>query len=105
MIVQDIEACRGVGLIDPHGDLAEEILEAIPRWRTDHLVYFNPSDHEYPVGFNLVRSPVKERHFLHASGLVSAFKNLWRESWGPRLEYILYASFAALLECDNTSLL
>jgi hypothetical protein len=36
---------------------------------------------------------------------VSAFKHLWRESWGPRLEYILYASFAALLECDNTSLL
>jgi hypothetical protein len=105
LIIQDIEAGRGVGLIDPHGDLAEEILECIPSWRTDHVLYFNPSDNEFPIGLNLVRSNVKERNFLHASGLVSAFKHFWRDSWGPRLEYILYATVAALLECENVSLL
>ena len=39
------------------------------------------------------------------SGIVSAFKKIWGDSWGPRLEYILYATVAALLHCDNTSLL
>src|SRR5258706_3945957 len=105
LICQDIERGHGVGVIDPHGDLAEELLDRIPPWRTDHVLYFNPSDSEFPIGFNLVRSSLHDRQYLDASGLVSAFKHLWRESWGPRLEYILYASIAALMECDNTSLL
>src|SRR5205809_6559157 len=75
LILQDIEAGRGVGLIDPHGDLAEEIVAAIPRWRTDHLIYFNPSDTEFPVGLNLLHSVSKEQNHLQASGLVSAFKH------------------------------
>jgi hypothetical protein len=105
LICQDIERGHGVGVIDPHGDLAEELLNYIPPWRTDHVVYFNPADSEFPIGFNLVRSALPDRQYLEASGLVGAFKHLWRESWGPRLEYILYASIAALMECDNTSLL
>ena len=48
MIIQHIARGHGVGLIDPHGDLAEDLLNHIPRWRTDHLVYFNPSDLELP---------------------------------------------------------
>src|SRR5438093_6801286 len=92
LIVQDIEAGRGVGVIDPHGDLAEELLNCVPPWRTDHVLYFNPADTGFPVGFNLLRTARYDRQYLDASGLVSAFKHLWRESWGPRLEYILYAA-------------
>ncbi len=105
LICQDVERGYGVGVIDPHGDLAEQILDCIPPWRADHVVYFNPSDTQFPVGFNLVRSSFPSRSDLEASGLVSAFRHLWRESWGPRLEYILYAAVAALMECENTSLL
>ncbi len=105
LICQDIERGFGVGLIDPHGDLAEEILDCVPPWRADHVLYFNPADDEYPVGFNLVGSPWETEHYLDSSSLVSAFKHLWRDSWGPRLEYILYASVAALMECENVSLL
>src|ERR1700722_20413862 len=43
LILQDIEHGRGVGVIDPHGDLARDLLDAIPPERTDHVVYFNPS--------------------------------------------------------------
>ena len=103
LILQDIEAGRGVGVIDPHGDLAESLLDFIPPWRTDHVVYFNPADDEFPVGMNLLRSA--EPPHLVASGIVGALKSIWRESWGPRLEYILYASVAALLECQNVTLL
>lgn len=105
LISQDIERGYGVGVIDPHGDLAEDLLNRIPAWRTDHVVYFNPADSEFPIGFNLVRSSLNDRQYLDASGLVGAFKHLWRESWGPRLEYILYATIAALMEGQNTSLL
>jgi hypothetical protein len=105
LICQDIERGNGIGLIDPHGDLAEEILDCIPSWRSDHVLYFNPADSNFPVGFNLVRSSIASRKYLEASAVVGAFKHIWRDSWGPRLEYILYAGVAALLECENVSLL
>ncbi len=105
LISQDIERGRGVGVIDPHGDLAEEILDSIPKWRANDVLYFNPADSDFPVGFNLLQGTLGERKHLESSGLVSAFKHIWRDSWGPRLEYILYASVAALMECENVSLL
>src|SRR5688572_16818128 len=54
MLLQEIEAGEGVGLIDPHGDLAMELLEHVPRWRADHVVYFDPSDQDFPIGLNLL---------------------------------------------------
>ena len=105
LILQDIELGHGVGLIDPHGDLASELLDYIPPWRTDDLVYFNPADHAYPIGFNLLSGSPKESRHLVASGVVACFKSIWKDSWGPRMEYIFYAALAALLECENVSLL
>jgi len=105
LILQDIEYGRGVGVIDPHGDLAEAILDQIPPWRTDDVVYFNPADLEFPIGLNLLQSvPTEHRHRV-ASGVVGAMKAIWKDSWGARLEYILYASVAALLDCQNASIL
>ena len=103
MILQDIEAGRGVGIIDPHGDLARDILDHIPSRRTDDVVYFDPSDRD-PVAINLFRAASQDWHLV-ASGIVSAFKKIWGHSWGPRLEYVLYATLAALVQCENTSLL
>lgn len=105
MILQDIEAGRGVGVIDPHGDLANEILHHIPRNRIEDVVYFDPSDIEFPAGMNLLGSVPKDERHLVASGIVSIFRGIWPGFWGPRLEYILYASVAALLDCENVSLL
>lgn len=103
LILQDIEAGRGVGLIDPHGDLAQEVLDHIPSWRTDDVVYFDPSARD-PLALNLFRATGQNWHLV-ASGIISAFRKIWGDSWGPRLEYILFATLAALLQCDNTSLL
>ena len=105
LILQDIEAGRGVGVIDPHGDLAHELLDHIPKRRTDDLVYFNPADLEHPVGFNLLEQVPPDKRPLMASSVVSVFKGIWRDSWGPRLEYILYNAVAALLDCENASIL
>lgn len=105
LILQHLYMGNGLALIDPHGDLAEELLDHFPTSRADHLVYFNPSDLDFPIGLNLLANvPPDERHLV-ASGITSAFKSIWRDSWGPRLEYILYNALAALLDCPNTSLL
>jgi hypothetical protein len=57
LITQELEAGEGVGVIDPHGDLAAELLDHIPPCRTDHVVYFNPADQDYPVTWLLRRPP------------------------------------------------
>src|ERR1035437_8131150 len=105
LIVQDILAGRGVGVIDPHGDLASELLDYIPSWRTEDVVYFDPADHEYPIGLNLLQPTSKDSRHLITSGIVSALKNIWSDSWGPRMEWVLSATVSALLECENVSIL
>ena len=49
MLVQDIHQGKSVALIDPHGDLAEQLLKHIPQRRMTDVVYINPSDTEYPM--------------------------------------------------------
>jgi type IV secretory pathway TraG/TraD family ATPase VirD4 len=105
MMIQHIALGHGVGLIDPHGDLAEEILNHIPSKRANQVVYFNPGDLDFPIGFNVLANVASDDCHLVASGIVSAFKGIWRDSWGPRLEYILYNAVAALLDCRNATLL
>lgn len=105
LVIQDIQAGHGVGLIDPHGDLAEEILDHIPSRRADDLVYFNPTDMNYPIGLNILARVAPDARPLVASTVVGVFKSIWADSWGPRLEYILYNAIAALLDCEGTTLL
>ncbi len=105
IVATDIRAGRGVVVIDPHGDLSEELLQLVPNWRRDHLVYFDPADEQFAVALNLLhaRSPA-ERHRVVA-GVVAAFKSVWADSFGPRLSYILTNGLAALTECSDVSLL
>lgn len=105
LILQLILQGHGVGLIDPHGDLAEELLDHIPPNRAEQTVYFHPGDRDFPIGLNLLTQTSPEERHLVASGIVGAFKNLWPDSWGPRMEYILHNAVAALAHCPNTSLL
>ena len=101
MILQHIALGRGVAVIDPHGDLAESLLEHIPPWRADHLCYFNPGDVEHPASFNVLANVSPDERNLVASGIVGAFKNIFPDSWGPRMEYIFHHAVAALAECDG----
>src|SRR4051794_24519225 len=86
LIRQDIEHGEGVALLDPHGDLSERLLDCIPAWRTNDLCYFDPADLAHPVGFNIVADQPAERRHLAVSGVVSAFKAFWADSWGNRMQ-------------------
>lgn len=105
MIYADILGGRGVAVIDPHGDLVETILKNIPKSRTNDIVLFDPADQEYPIGFNMLDNPHPELRPIVAGGLVSIFKKMFAESWGPRLEYILRNTILTLLLIPDTTLI
>lgn len=105
LVVSDVIAGRGVGLIDPHGDLAEAILDQVPGPRTNDVIVFDAGDRQFPVAFNPLECSDPEQRPLIASGVVSAFKKLYGDSWGPRLEYILRNALLALVANPGTSLL
>src|SRR6266851_59097 len=104
LAMHDICAGEGVAVIDPHGDLAEAIIDAMPPERTHEVCYLNVADTEFLVGFNPLAGVPPERHALAASGIVSAFKHQWSDSWGPRLEHFLYNGVAALLATSRPTL-
>lgn len=105
MAIADIEGGNGLCIIDPHGDIAENILHYIPKERVNDVIYFNPQDEDCPVGFNPLRAVHPKHHHLVASGLVATFKKVWSESWGPRLEYILRNTIITLLDYPEATLL
>jgi CxxC-x17-CxxC domain-containing protein len=105
MIVDDIRAGYGVAVVDPHGDLAEKIIEYIPTNRINDVVYFNPADINYPIAFNVVEQVEPHLRHLVASGLIGVFQKLWADSWGPRLEYILRNAILAILDFPGSTLL
>ncbi len=105
MIIQDIQAGRGVAVVDPHGELVEKVIKFIPPSRINDVVYLNPADLNYPIAFNVLENVTEEHRHLVASGLLGIFKKLWAESWGPRLEYVLNNAIMALLEYPGSTLL
>lgn len=105
MAIADIEYGNGICIIDPHGDVAETLLDYIPHERITEVIYFNPADVQFPIAFNPLRNVHPEYHHLVCSGLLSTFKKIWADSWGPRLEYILRFSILTLLEYRQGTLL
>jgi len=105
MIISDIRAGRGIAVVDPHGDLAEAVLNFIPASRINDVIYFNPADADYPIAFNVMEHVDSKYRHLVASGLIGVFKKIWADSWGPRLEYLLRNVILALLEYPGSTLL
>jgi CxxC-x17-CxxC domain-containing protein len=105
MAIQDILAGRGIGFIDPHGEVAEEILDYIPSHRINDVVYFNPADIDFPIAFNVMEKVKPEHRHLVGAGLMGVFKKIWPDVWSARMEYILNNTILALLEYPNATLL
>lgn len=105
MLIEDIAAGRGVGIIDPHGESAEKILDFIPEERMGDVIYFNPADLERPIAFNPLERVGDEHRHLVASGIMSVFKKIWVDAWSARMEYILNNALLALLEYPDSTLL
>jgi len=99
MIVQDIEHGHGVGVLDPHGDLIDEIIKRIPDERVNDVVLLDPSDEDYPVGFNILSAHSELEKTLLSSDLVAVFRRL-STSWGDQMNSVLANAILAFLESD-----
>ena len=109
LIQQDIEKGNGFGVIDPHGDLVEDIkgfliLHYLPTDEeiTNRVILIDPTDQKYTVTFNPLEKIPNISEAEQANELVGALKTIWLDSWGARMEEMLINSFIALSENNMT---
>jgi hypothetical protein len=104
MVLSDLEAGRGVILLDPKGQLVEDLLWRIPENRRTDVIVFDPADRECPVGLNPLRAAHGVNSEVVVENLVGTFKSLYRHSWGPRPDDILRAAILTLADVDGATL-
>ncbi|NTU46322.1 type IV secretion system DNA-binding domain-containing protein [Candidatus Roizmanbacteria bacterium] len=99
MAKDDIQKGRGVAVIDPHGDLATDLLSTVSQDRIDDLIYFNPFDMKYPIGINLLEltpgldeDSMELEKELVCEGVITIFRRVFSKDEhtdAHRIEYIL----------------
>jgi hypothetical protein len=97
LILQDIRGGQGVAVLDPHGDLIDEITARIPEERAEDVVVFAPGDEEHPIGFNILAAHSEVEKTLLSSDLVGIFRRL-STSWGDQMNALLANGVLAILE-------
>ncbi len=105
LIIQNINNGEGVCVVDPHGETVEDILHLIPDHRVKDVIYFNPADTDFHIGFNVIQLDDPKYKHLVASGLMGIFTKIWANAWSSRMEYILNNAILALLDTPGTTLL
>lgn len=103
--LSDIYHNQGYAIIDPHGDFAVDNMRFIPANRIKDVVYFNPADTAFPVGFNPMEVNDPNMKSNTSSEIIGVLKRMFGDSWGPRLEYILRYTILALLDYPNCTML
>lgn len=106
LALADIRENKGCVIMDPHGDLSEEMLRYIPRDRLYDIIYFNPADTEFPMSFNPLEG-VGSFEFKQniVAGFIAIFKKLFSFTWNQRLEHVLRFTTLALLDVPGTTVL
>lgn len=103
--LSDIFHDQGYAIIDPHGDFAINNMKFIPASRIDDVIYFNPADTAFPLGFNPLEVTDPSQKNNISSEVIGVLKRMFGDSWGPRLEYILRYTILALLDRPSTTML
>jgi len=101
----DLDGAAGFCLLYPHGDASKEIAAPTPPERMQDVIYLDPSDPTYTFAYNPLSGVAENEHATATANIVSAFKNIWSQSRGPRLEYILTNALRLLLDAKDQSLL
>lgn len=97
MILQDIANGKGLCVLDPHGDLIEDILKRVSETRADDVILFDPSDEEHPIGFNILGATSELEKALLSSDLIATFRRL-STSWGDVMDSVLANAILAIIE-------
>lgn len=102
MVAQDIQAGRGVAVIDPHGDLIDDILPYIPSERVADTILFNPADKSHPVTLSPLACAGEDEYEQVVSDLVATMNRL-SESWGIQIDYLFRAIFNTLVRVPGAT--
>ncbi len=105
LIRSDLYAGHGVGVLDPHGDLVDDVLRLIPKHRVKDVVLFDPSDLDFPPAFNPLEQVPEALKMRVTIGFIEIFKKLFGTNWSPRLEHVLRYTTLALLDTPGTTVL
>jgi len=105
MAISDMRNKKGFCVIDPHGDLCEILLNYIPSYRVNDVIYLDPSDPNYSFSLNPLEVKNPEQKELVVSGIVAIFHKLYGTTWGPRLEYILRNALLSVITMPDPTLL
>ena len=105
MMQADLIAGAGFCFLDPHGDACQHIAGLAPKERGKDVIYLDPSDPTHTFAYNPLSGVPAAERATAAANIVSAFKSIWAQSWGPRLEYILGHSLRLLLDAKDQTLL
>ena len=100
MLIEDIQLGNGCALFDPHGDIVEDILLRIPEHRKDDVIIVDPSDTEFPIGFNILSAETEVEKIVLSSDIVSNFKR-YATSWGDTMTSVLSNAINTFLESDK----
>ncbi len=104
LVLQDIEAGRGVALFDPHGDMVNNVIANMRAHQLRDAIYLNVPDPDLLWSFNPFENLVPGREALAAASLIDVFKKMWPDEWGPRLEHLLRNVVFTLLESPGATL-
>ena len=107
IIAEDMKAKRGLAIIEPHGDLAENTLTLVPKYRKNDIIYFDPADPNNGIHFNPLMVPQGSDKTLVADGVLSAFQKVFGmdEAQAPRLLHIFRNCLLSLVEMPNATLI
>ena len=97
LIRQDMENGEGLCLLDPHGDLIDDVMTRVPDSRLTDVILFDPADSQYPIGFNVLQANSETEKTLIASDLVATFRR-FSNSWGDVMDAVLANAVLAILE-------
>ena len=97
LIKQDLESNQGLCVIDPHGDLIDEVIANIPESRIKDVILFDASDSEFPIGFNILQANNDLEKTLLSSDLVATFRRM-STSWGDVMDSVLANAILAFVE-------
>ncbi len=93
MIMQDIKAGEGLAVVDPHGDLVEDILQLIPPQRAEDVILFDPSDLDRPMGFNMLEAQTEQQKHFVVNSIIGLMYKLFDPNKtgiiGPRFEHAI----------------
>lgn len=104
LIINDIKNNKGVCVMDPHGDLIQDLIKYVPQNKVKDIIYFNVADFEHPIAFNPLENVSIDMKQQVTQGLIEVFKKFFGGDWSPKIEHVFRYTTLAMLDYPNSTI-